>query len=185
MSHPMGSLIEVGPTTPTPPAGQCPHGSWMGDEGPIEELGRWPIRWRCTGCGAIKHDASAVKAQIDDLRGELASAEAFIDSARAAREAAETERDAACRDLAAASDEVARSHAALNDVGSALFCITDRVTAAALIAHVVTAWMTGKDAEAIHATMAEEHDWTDDEVERLERVAEASDAIRATEGGQP
>lgn len=34
----------------------CDHDSCTGDEGPISELGRWPVRWRCDGCGAIQYD---------------------------------------------------------------------------------------------------------------------------------
>lgn len=35
---------------------ECPHDSYSGDEGPIVELGRWPLRWRCDGCGHIRYD---------------------------------------------------------------------------------------------------------------------------------
>jgi hypothetical protein len=31
----------------------CPHDSLSGDEGPVDELGRMPQRWRCDQCGAI------------------------------------------------------------------------------------------------------------------------------------
>lgn len=39
-----------------PPAEDCPHLSWSGDEGPIEALGRFPKRWRCDGCGTVRTD---------------------------------------------------------------------------------------------------------------------------------
>ena len=35
----------------------CEHHEWEGDEGPVEALGRMPVRWKCRACGAIKHDA--------------------------------------------------------------------------------------------------------------------------------
>jgi len=35
----------------------CQHESWTGDEGPMSELGRWPRRWKCDGCGVIKTDS--------------------------------------------------------------------------------------------------------------------------------
>lgn len=34
----------------------CPHDSLSGDEGPVRELGRMPVRWRCDECDAIVHD---------------------------------------------------------------------------------------------------------------------------------
>lgn len=34
----------------------CPHDSLSGDEGPVRDLGRLPIRWRCDECGAIVLD---------------------------------------------------------------------------------------------------------------------------------
>jgi len=34
----------------------CPHDSLSGDEGPVELLGRMPIRWRCDACDAIIDD---------------------------------------------------------------------------------------------------------------------------------
>lgn len=35
---------------------ECPHDSFSGDEGPLVDLGRWPVRWRCDGCGHIRRD---------------------------------------------------------------------------------------------------------------------------------
>lgn len=35
---------------------QCPHDSLSGDEGPVRELGRMPVRWRCDECDAIVYD---------------------------------------------------------------------------------------------------------------------------------
>lgn len=32
----------------------CPHDEYVGDEGPIRDLGRFPVRWRCTNCGHIR-----------------------------------------------------------------------------------------------------------------------------------
>jgi hypothetical protein len=32
----------------------CEHDSETGDEGPMSELGRWPVRWKCDGCGRIR-----------------------------------------------------------------------------------------------------------------------------------
>ena len=34
-------------------ADNCPHLSISGDEGPMSELGRWPVRWKCDSCGAV------------------------------------------------------------------------------------------------------------------------------------
>lgn len=36
----------------------CQHESWTGDEGPIAELGRCPVRWKCDGCGVMRSDPS-------------------------------------------------------------------------------------------------------------------------------
>ena len=36
----------------------CPHVSLSGDEGPIDELGRWPLVWKCDSCGARIHEAA-------------------------------------------------------------------------------------------------------------------------------
>lgn len=33
---------------------RCAHESWSGAEGPIVELGRWPILWICDGCGVLE-----------------------------------------------------------------------------------------------------------------------------------
>lgn len=49
-------IICVCPPPPDYFGEQCPHDSLSGDEGPIAELGRWPMRWRCDECGAIKYD---------------------------------------------------------------------------------------------------------------------------------
>lgn len=32
----------------------CPHLSWSGAEGPVAELGRWPVLWSCDGCGRLE-----------------------------------------------------------------------------------------------------------------------------------
>lgn len=67
-----GELEEIVPTAPEDdaqdvigeslagqPAGwapeDCTHPSLTGDEGPIAELGRYPVRWKCDTCGAIVH----------------------------------------------------------------------------------------------------------------------------------
>lgn len=34
----------------------CPHDSLSGDEGPVRELGRMPVRWRCDECETIVND---------------------------------------------------------------------------------------------------------------------------------
>ena len=34
----------------------CDHAAWSGDEGPIVALGRWPVRWKCDGCGLVEQD---------------------------------------------------------------------------------------------------------------------------------
>jgi rubrerythrin len=34
----------------------CRHDSLSGDEGPVRELGRMPVRWRCDECDAIVYD---------------------------------------------------------------------------------------------------------------------------------
>lgn len=49
------------PTTATSTTGdmkdellmECPHDSLSGDEGPIEQLGRMPNRWRCDQCDVV------------------------------------------------------------------------------------------------------------------------------------
>lgn len=33
----------------------CDHPSGIGAEGPISELGRWPVLWRCDGCGQVTY----------------------------------------------------------------------------------------------------------------------------------
>ncbi len=33
---------------------ECEHLSWSGDEGPIAELGRMPLRWKCDECGLVE-----------------------------------------------------------------------------------------------------------------------------------
>jgi rubredoxin len=38
-------------------ADKCPHDSLSGDEGPVAELGRMPVHWRCDECGAPVRDA--------------------------------------------------------------------------------------------------------------------------------
>lgn len=32
----------------------CPHENWTGIEGPMQDLGRWPVVWQCDGCGWIE-----------------------------------------------------------------------------------------------------------------------------------
>lgn len=32
----------------------CPCLSWSGAEGPIAELGRWPVLWTCDSCGRLE-----------------------------------------------------------------------------------------------------------------------------------
>jgi hypothetical protein len=35
----------------------CAHdGSWTGAEGPIRDLGRWPVLWQCDECGVLRVD---------------------------------------------------------------------------------------------------------------------------------
>lgn len=34
----------------------CQHDSLSGNEGPIAELGRMPVRWKCDNCGTIVND---------------------------------------------------------------------------------------------------------------------------------
>jgi hypothetical protein len=34
----------------------CGHGCEVGGEGPIEELGRWPVLWECVTCGNLSHE---------------------------------------------------------------------------------------------------------------------------------
>ncbi|QGZ16961.1 hypothetical protein SEA_LITTLETOKYO_69 [Arthrobacter phage LittleTokyo] len=31
----------------------CGHLSWSGAEGPVVELGRWPVLWECDSCGIV------------------------------------------------------------------------------------------------------------------------------------
>jgi hypothetical protein len=35
----------------------CPCSSWSGAEGPIDELGRWPVLWSCDGCGSLHYES--------------------------------------------------------------------------------------------------------------------------------
>lgn len=37
---------------------ECSHLSRTGGEGPIRDLGRWPVVWVCDGCGHIEVDPS-------------------------------------------------------------------------------------------------------------------------------
>jgi len=32
----------------------CDHAAWSGGEGPIVDLGRWPVLWKCDGCGLVE-----------------------------------------------------------------------------------------------------------------------------------
>ena len=43
----------LSPSRASEPESRCSHNSLTGDEGPISDLGRWPIRWRCDECGAV------------------------------------------------------------------------------------------------------------------------------------
>lgn len=42
------------------PKDECPHDSLSGDEGPVRDLGRMPVRWRCDECDAVIRQCSAV-----------------------------------------------------------------------------------------------------------------------------
>lgn len=46
--------------SPPPNVEPCAHDSLSGDEGPVRELGRMPVRWRCDECNAVIHQCSAV-----------------------------------------------------------------------------------------------------------------------------
>lgn len=32
----------------------CDHPSETGAEGPIRDLGRWPVLWKCDTCGTVR-----------------------------------------------------------------------------------------------------------------------------------
>jgi hypothetical protein len=60
----------VNPTDPTQQVAQtlqdeCPHDSLSGNEGPVRELGRMPVRWRCDACGAIVRPCSCCGTKDD------------------------------------------------------------------------------------------------------------------------
>lgn len=51
-----GQDVIIGDCSCCPP---CTHVSLSGDEGPVLELGRWPVLWRCDSCGArIEYDTT-------------------------------------------------------------------------------------------------------------------------------
>lgn len=48
-------------------ATSCPHDSLSGDEGPVAELGRMPLRWRCDECGAVINEAPPHQIEANPL----------------------------------------------------------------------------------------------------------------------
>lgn len=48
---------KVMPLDPT--AGDCKRESRSGDEGPVADLGRMPVRWKCDECGEVSTDPTA------------------------------------------------------------------------------------------------------------------------------
>jgi hypothetical protein len=60
----------------------CPHDSLSGDEGPVAELGRMPVRWRCDECDTIVYDdvnryASAAAPERIEVFGHYEAPENF------------------------------------------------------------------------------------------------------------